>query len=100
MRECGRQARVDSQSSPKCKLSLTKLLPASQWADFAYRRRPLRRRREAHPLISLNSMKNQKIVVCGGGGFIGGHLVSELLRQGHTNVRSVDIKPMSQWYQV
>lgn len=45
-------------------------------------------------------MKNQKIVVCGGGGFIGGHLVAELLRQGHTNVRSVDIKPLSEWYQV
>lgn len=45
-------------------------------------------------------MKNQKIVVCGGGGFIGGHLVAELLRQGHSNVRSVDIKPLSEWYQV
>jgi nucleoside-diphosphate-sugar epimerase len=45
-------------------------------------------------------MKNQKIVVCGGGGFIGGHLVAELLRRGFTNVRSVDVKPMSQWYQV
>src|SRR5437762_12015902 len=45
-------------------------------------------------------MKNQKIVVCGGGGFIGGHLVAELLRRGHTNVRSVDVKPMSNWYHV
>ncbi len=45
-------------------------------------------------------MKNQKIVVCGGGGFIGGHLVAELLRQGHTNIRSVDIKPLSEWYQL
>ena len=45
-------------------------------------------------------MKNQKIVVCGGGGFIGGHLVAGLLREGHTNVRSVDIKPLSEWYQV
>ncbi len=45
-------------------------------------------------------MKNQKIVVCGGGGFIGGHLVAELLRQGHANIRSVDIKPLSEWYQV
>lgn len=45
-------------------------------------------------------MKNERIVVCGGGGFIGGHLVAELLRRGHTNVRSVDVKPMKDWYQV
>lgn len=43
--------------------------------------------------------KQQRVVVCGGGGFIGGHLVGELLRQGHTNVRSVDIKPAEEWYQ-
>jgi nucleoside-diphosphate-sugar epimerase len=45
-------------------------------------------------------MNNQKIVVCGGGGFIGGHLVAELLKRGFTDVRSVDVKPLSQWYQV
>ena len=44
-------------------------------------------------------MKSQKIVVCGGGGFIGGHLVSDLRRQGFTNLRSVDIKPWGEWYQ-
>jgi GDP-D-mannose 3',5'-epimerase len=41
----------------------------------------------------------KKIVVCGAGGFIGGHLVADLLRQGETNIRAVDIKPMSEWYQ-
>ena len=44
--------------------------------------------------------KNDKIVVCGGGGFIGGHLVAELQRLGYSNVRSVDIKPLTEWYQV
>ena len=44
-------------------------------------------------------MKAQKIVVCGAGGFIGGHLVAELRAQGETDVRAVDIKPFSEWYQ-
>jgi nucleoside-diphosphate-sugar epimerase len=44
-------------------------------------------------------MSSEKIVVCGGGGFIGGHLVADLLRQGHKDVRSVDLKPLSEWYQ-
>src|SRR5471030_1815664 len=41
----------------------------------------------------------KKIVVCGAGGFIGGHLVADLLRQGHSNLRAVDIKPLGEWYQ-
>ncbi len=43
-------------------------------------------------------MKSEKIVVCGGG-FIGGHLVADLLRQGK-KVRSVDVKPFSEWFQM
>ncbi len=39
------------------------------------------------------------VLVAGGGGFIGGHLVGDLLSQG-LSVRSVDVKPMSEWYQV
>ncbi len=39
------------------------------------------------------------VLVAGGGGFIGGHLVADLLRQGKT-VRSVDVKPQEEWYQV
>jgi nucleoside-diphosphate-sugar epimerase len=41
----------------------------------------------------------KKIVVCGGGGFIGGHLVADLLKQGHRDIRAVDIKPFDEWYQ-
>jgi GDP-D-mannose 3', 5'-epimerase len=44
-------------------------------------------------------MKTEKIVVCGGGGFIGGHLVADLVRQGYQDVRSIDIKPLDEWYQ-
>jgi GDP-D-mannose 3',5'-epimerase len=42
-------------------------------------------------------MKN--ILVAGGGGFIGGYLVRDLLSAGH-QVTSVDIKPIEDWYQV
>jgi GDP-D-mannose 3', 5'-epimerase len=39
-----------------------------------------------------------RILVAGGGGFIGGHLVKALVADGH-EVRSVDIKPVDQWWQ-
>jgi nucleoside-diphosphate-sugar epimerase len=42
---------------------------------------------------------NKLIVVCGGGGFIGGHLIADLRRQGARNLRAVDIKPVAEWYQ-
>jgi GDP-D-mannose 3',5'-epimerase len=41
----------------------------------------------------------KKAVVTGAGGFIGGHLVVELLKRGY-QVRAVDKKPLNQWYQV
>ena len=44
-------------------------------------------------------MASKKIVVCGAGGFIGGHLVADLLRQG-ANVRGVDVKPLPEWFQL
>jgi nucleoside-diphosphate-sugar epimerase len=45
-------------------------------------------------------LKGQKAVVCGAGGFIGGHLVQSLLANGVDVVRAVDIKPLDEWYQV
>src|SRR4029450_8693528 len=39
------------------------------------------------------------VVVTGAGGFIGGHLVSELRHRGHTRIRAVDCKPFDEWYQ-
>jgi nucleoside-diphosphate-sugar epimerase len=44
-------------------------------------------------------MSSGKIVICGGGGFIGGHLVADLLRQGQKDIRVVDLKPLDDWYQ-
>ena len=46
------------------------------------------------------NLSDKKIVVCGAGGFIGGHLVAQLLRDGINVVRCVDIKPLKGWYQV
>jgi GDP-D-mannose 3',5'-epimerase len=44
--------------------------------------------------------RRESIVVCGAGGFIGGHLVQSLLASGVEVVRAVDIKPLDEWYQV
>jgi len=43
-------------------------------------------------------MGDERTVVAGAGGFIGGHLVAELRAQGK-QVRAVDIKPLDEWYQ-
>ncbi|HLG87236.1 MAG TPA: NAD-dependent epimerase/dehydratase family protein [Alphaproteobacteria bacterium] len=39
------------------------------------------------------------ILVTGAGGFIGGALVADLRARGHSNIRAVDCKPLSEWHQ-
>jgi GDP-D-mannose 3', 5'-epimerase len=46
------------------------------------------------------TLKDKRVVVCGAGGFIGGHLVGGLMDAGADVVRCVDIKPLDEWYQV
>src|ERR1700761_9509337 len=46
------------------------------------------------------NLKGETAVVCGAGGFIGGHLVKSLIASGVKVVRSVDVKPLEDWYQV
>ncbi|MEO1844241.1 MAG: NAD-dependent epimerase/dehydratase family protein [Akkermansiaceae bacterium] len=43
--------------------------------------------------------EQRRILIAGGGGFIGGHLAKGLLEQGH-QVVTADIKALDQWYQV
>jgi nucleoside-diphosphate-sugar epimerase len=44
-------------------------------------------------------MTGEIVVVAGGGGFIGSHLVGALMREGR-HVRAVDVKPLGEWFQV
>ena len=44
-------------------------------------------------------LTDEDVVVCGAGGFIGGHLVKSLLADGVNVIRAVDIKPVEEWYQ-
>jgi nucleoside-diphosphate-sugar epimerase len=45
-------------------------------------------------------MNDDVVVVAGAGGFIGGHLVADLLRRGYTHIRAVDTKPLDSWWQL
>ena len=44
--------------------------------------------------------KDAMILVTGAGGFIGGHIINELTQMGYQSIRGVDIKPLSEWYQL
>ncbi|HEY5330284.1 MAG TPA: NAD-dependent epimerase/dehydratase family protein [Acidobacteriaceae bacterium] len=46
------------------------------------------------------TLRGEKAVVCGGGGFIGGHLVKYLISNGVADLRAVDVKPLEDWHQV
>ena len=46
------------------------------------------------------SITRESVIVAGGGGFIGGHLVAKMKEAGYKNIRSVDRKPLNEWYQV
>jgi GDP-D-mannose 3',5'-epimerase len=45
-------------------------------------------------------VSKKMILIAGGGGFIGGHFVGQLLQEASNDVRVVDIKPLDEWYQV
>ena len=45
------------------------------------------------------NITGKRVLVCGGGGFIGGHMVKRLQDQGASAIRSADVKPFEEWYQ-
>ena len=42
----------------------------------------------------------KKILICGAGGFIGGHLMSHFLKQSGFQIVCADIKPKEFWFQI
>ena len=44
-------------------------------------------------------LADERVAVCGAGGFIGGFLVKSLIEDGVDVIRAVDIKPVDEWYQ-
>ena len=50
--------------------------------------------------MNFSEHKDEPFLITGGGGFIGGWLARSLLEQGYSDVRVVDIKPKTEWYQV
>jgi nucleoside-diphosphate-sugar epimerase len=46
------------------------------------------------------NIQTPQVVVCGAGGFIGGHLVKNLSDRGVRVIRAVDLKPLKDWHQI
>jgi GDP-D-mannose 3',5'-epimerase len=49
--------------------------------------------------VSYGLDAGSRILIAGAGGFIGGHLVGDLLARGFRHMRAVDIKPLGEWFQ-
>jgi len=49
--------------------------------------------------VEASIEKGGLVLVAGAGGFIGGHLVADLRRNGFEHIRAVDAKPLSDWFQ-
>lgn len=59
------------------------------------KQKPLRRDRQ----LLLADHVETPVLVAGGGGFIGGWLIRSLVAQGFKDIRVVDVKPVSEWFQ-
>ncbi len=51
-------------------------------------------------VTKLMTNLDDMVVVCGAGGFIGGHLVATLVQQGYRKIRAVDKIPFEAWQQL
>ena len=52
-------------------------------------------------VIYISFEKNmKKILICGAGGFIGGHLTKYFIDQGDCEIICADIKPLEYWFQI
>jgi nucleoside-diphosphate-sugar epimerase len=49
--------------------------------------------------MRLMPIRGSHVLVCGAGGFIGGHVVNKLFAEGAASVRAVDVKPFAEWHQ-
>lgn len=48
---------------------------------------------------SLRNDQKMRVLIAGGGGFIGGWLARDLYESGFSKVRVVDVKPVDEWFQ-